>query len=140
MTSARWPERAQLSLPAVEAAAGVLLVLAVASVFAVGVPAADTRTGQLDAYANDAATVLAGEPPRHGGTTRLAEVIRSERSFERERNSLRHRVDRILTDNLLFRVETPHGDVGYRKPAGVRTGSASVTTVHGDVRIWVWYV
>jgi len=131
--------RGQLSLPAVEAAAGVVLVLAVASAFAPGLPAADTREGQLDAYAVDAATVLSDEPPRHGGATRLAEVTRSEESFERERASLRRRVDRILPDNLLFRVETPHGAVGFRKPAGVRTGTASATTIHGEVRIWVWY-
>jgi hypothetical protein len=132
-------DRGQLSLPAVEAAVGVLLVLAVASAFALGVPDADTRQSQLDAYASDAATVLADEPPRHGGATRLAEVTRSEDSFERERASLRRRVGRILPDNLMFRVETPHGTVGYRKPAGTKTGTETVTTVNGDVRIWVWY-
>lgn len=132
-------DRAQLSLPAVEAAVGVLLVLAVASTFAVGVPGADAREGQLDAYAGDAATVLAGEPPRHRGATRLAEVLRSPEAFARERDSLRRRTDRILPDNLLFRVETPHGAVGYQKPAGVESGVASVTTVNGEVRIWVWY-
>lgn len=133
-------DRAQLSLPAVEVAAGVLLVFGVLTAFALGVPAADTREPQLDAYAQDAATVLAGEPPRHQGSTRLAEVVRSPETFERERAALDRRVDRILPDNLLYRVVTPHGAVGYRKPAGVAVGSATVTTEHGDVTIYVWYV
>jgi hypothetical protein len=131
--------RGQLSMPVVEAAAGVLLVFGVVGTFALGVPPADTRQPQLDAYARDAATVLSGEPPRHRGATRLSEVVRSNRSFERERAALRRRVDRILPDNLLFRVETPHGSVGFRRPAGASVGTATVTTVHGDVRIRVWY-
>ncbi|PSQ16241.1 hypothetical protein BRD00_11130 [Halobacteriales archaeon QS_8_69_26] len=131
--------RGQLSLPAVEAAAGVLLMFGVITAFALGTPAADTREPQLDAYAEDAATVLAGEPPRHQGATRLAEVARSEETFERERDALERRVERILPDNLLFRVRTPHGSVGYRRPAGAPVGSATVTTTGGDVTIWVWY-
>jgi hypothetical protein len=93
----------------------------------------------LDLYAEDVATVLAGEPPRHGGATRLAEVVRSPDAFERERSALRRRVERILPDNLMFRVVTPHGAVGFRKPAGVAIGAATVTTPHGDVTIRVWY-
>lgn len=133
-------DRAQLSLPAVEVAAGVVLVFGVVTAFALGVPGADTREPQLDAYAEDAATVLAGEPPRHQGATRLSEVVRSESAFERERAALDRRVDRILPDNLLYRVETPHGAVGHRRPAGVAVGTATVTTEHGDVTVFVWYV
>jgi hypothetical protein len=36
-------------------------------------------------------------------------------------------------------VETPHGAVGFRKPAGVAVGAATATTAHGDVTIRVWY-
>lgn len=133
-------ERAQLSLPAVEAGIGVLLVLAVVATFALPIADGDGTEAQLDAYASDAATVLAGEPPRHGGTTRLAEVARSEASFERERAALERRIDRILPDNLLYRVETPYGAVGYRVPAGVSVGVATVPTGHGDVTVRVWYV
>jgi hypothetical protein len=132
-------DRGQLSLPVVEAAIGVTLVLAVAASFAAGVPAADTRTAQLEAYADDAVTVLAGEPPRHQGATRLSEVSRSPSVFNREREALDRRVDRILPDNLLYRVETPHGSVGFRRPAGVSVGRASVTTLRGTVRVEVWY-
>lgn len=130
-----------MSLSAVEAGVGVVFVLAVAAGFALGVDGSEAgvREAQLDAYAEDASTVLAREPPRHTGATRLSEVARSEASFEREARALRRRVDRILTDNLLFRVSTPHGSVGFRRPVGVPTGEATVTTLHGDVTIRVWY-
>lgn len=131
--------RGQLSLTVVEAGVGVLLVFAVTAGFALGTPQPDTAEVQLDAYARDAAAVLAGEPPRHQAETRLAEVARSEAAFERERDALRRRVERILPDNLMFRVRTPHGSVGFPRPAGVPLGSARVTTPHGDVTIWVWY-
>lgn len=133
-------DRGQLSLSAVEAGIGVVLVLGVAMGFALAVPTAADRTTQLDAYARDTATVLAGEPPRHAGATRLSEVVRSESTFQRERAALQRRVDRILPDNLLFRVRTPHGAVGYQRPDGVPVGVATATTPHGDVRIEVWYV
>jgi hypothetical protein len=123
----------------IETGVGILFVFAVTMGFALGVPPADTRTSQLDAYASDAATVLASEPPRHQGATRLAEVARSPEAFERERDAFDRRVERILPGNLFYRVETPHGSVGFRKPAGVAVGKATVPTVNGDVTIWVWY-
>ena len=132
--------RAQLSLSVVEAGVGVVFVLAVTMGFALGVPSADTETPQLNAYAEDAATVLANEPPRHAGETRLSEVIRLADAFNREREALATRVDRILAENLMYRVETPHGAVGYERPAGAPTGGATVPTPHGEVTIWVWYV
>lgn len=131
--------RAQLSLPVVEAALGVVLVLGVTMGFALSVNQPTGRAAQLDAYARDAGTVLAREPPRHAGGTRLSEVVRSPDAFDRERDALVRRVKRILPDNLLFRVVTPHGTVGYRRPDGVAVGVATETTGHGDVRIEVWY-
>ena len=132
-------DRGQLSTPVAEAGVGVLLIVGVASVFVLGVPAPDDGAAQLDAYAEDAGTVLASEPPRHQDATRLSEVAKSPESFERERADLDRRLDRLLPDNLLYRVETDHGTVGYRRPAGVRYGTATVTTQHGDVRIRVWF-
>jgi hypothetical protein len=132
--------RGQVSLPAVEAAVGVLFVVAVASAFAFGSPADGVpREAQLDAFASDAATVLANEPPQHGDSTRLAEVAASGNAFDREAGALERRVDRILPNNLLFRVETPHGAVGYAHPASVPTGVATVPTGSGPVTIRVWY-
>ncbi|WP_254838429.1 DUF7262 family protein [Natronomonas marina] len=132
--------RGQLSLSIIEAAIGVVFVLAVTMGFALGVPAADTDTPQLNAYAEDVATVLANEPPQHAGETRLTEVTRSADAFDRERAALERRVDRIVADNLMYRVGTPHGAVGYERPAGARTGRATVPTPGGEVTIWVWYV
>jgi len=133
--------RGQASITAVEAGLGVLLLAAVTLGFAVGVPTdepAKTRA-QLDTYAAGAATLLANEPPRHADQTRLAEVAASPDAFERERDALERRVDRILPDNLLFRVETPHGSVGYPPPDGVEMGAATVLTTEGEVRLEVWY-
>lgn len=132
--------RGQLSLSVAEVGIGILFVFAVTAGFALGVPAPPTDDTQLELYAADAAAVLAGEPPRHQGTTRLSEIVRSESAFERERDALSRRVDRILPDNLMYRVETEHGAVGFRQPAGVPTGHASVATVEGRVTIRVWYV
>lgn len=138
-TSLTGRDRGQISLSLIEAAVGALFILTVTMGFALGVPQPDTREPQLDRYAEDAATVLASEPPRHQGVTRLAEIVRTNESFHRERDTLDRRVDRILPDNLLYRVETRHGSVGFRKPAGVPVGRHTVTTVDGDITIWVWY-
>lgn len=132
-------DRGQLSLSTVEAGVGAMFVLAVGMAFVAGVPAPDTREPQLDAYAEDTLAVLVNDPPRHGGATRLAEVARSSAGFERERAALDRRVGRILPDNLMYRLRTPYGSVGFRKPASVSVGTAAVTTVNGDVRVWVWY-
>lgn len=133
-------ERGQLSLSAIEAAIGVVLILGVAAGFGLGLPQPETQAAQLDAYATDATTVLSSEPPRHGGATRLSEVTRSAESFERERDALERRVGRILPENLMYRLQTDHGSVGYPRPAGVPVGHSTVTTLHGEVTIWVWYV
>lgn len=132
-------DRGQVPLSAVEAAVGVLLILGVTAGFALGVSGGDQRTGQLDAYARDTVTILSEEPPRHDGETRLAEVVRSESSFDAEKAALDRRVERILPANVLFRVETPHGSVGHPKPNGVRTGVGTATTRYGAVTVRVWY-
>ncbi|MFQ3320290.1 MAG: hypothetical protein ACI8UR_000439 [Natronomonas sp.] len=132
--------RGQLSLSVIEAGVGVVFVLAVTMGFALGVSAPPTEAAQLDAYAEDTATVLANEPPRHAGETRLAEVTRSPAAFERERAALDARVDRLLDDNLMYRIETPHGAVGYRRPKNAPTGHATVPTAGGEVIVWIWHV
>ncbi|QLC33707.1 hypothetical protein EFA46_005670 [Halarchaeum sp. CBA1220] len=136
----READRGQLSLPVIEAAIGVVLVLAVVVGFTLGVPHPDGTERQLDAYAHDAATVLAEEPPRHGGATRLEEVSASAARFERERAALEARLTRVLPANCMFRVTTPHGTVGYPRPAGVPVGEATVPTAGGPVTLEVWYV
>jgi hypothetical protein len=126
-------------MSALEAAVGVVLVLTVAVGFTLEVPEPNERRAQLDAYAEDTATLLVNEPPQHGGATRLGEVIESRRAFDRERANLRNRVDRILPANVFFRVVTPYGDIGSQEPPGVTVGSATVPTTSGTVTIRVWY-
>jgi hypothetical protein len=131
--------RGQLSLSVIEAALGVAFVLAIAVSFGLTLPEPATEEVQLDAYASDTATVLTDESPRHVGESRLTEVTRSPAAFQRERDALRERVGRILGENLLFRIETPHGTVGYATPTGVVIGQATVPTRNGVVVIRVWY-
>jgi hypothetical protein len=134
-------DRAQASVTVIEAGLGVLLLATILLGFALGVPDDEPvkTQAQLDTYAADAATLLSNEPPRHNDQTRLAEVVESSDALDRERAALRKRLDRILPDNLLFQIETPHGTVGYRKPDEVSTGTATILTSNGDVTLRVWY-
>jgi len=131
--------RAQLPLSLVEVALGATLILGVALGFALATPAPDTRGPQLSTYAEDTATVLQTDPARHNGTTRLGEVVASQRAFDRERGELERRVERILPANVLFSVRTPYGSVGTPVPRRTTTGTATVPTGSGPVRIEVWY-
>lgn len=135
----RGSDRGQLSLSVVEAGIGVLFLFAVTATFSLGLPGAGTQEAQLDAYAEDAASVLSREPPRHAEATRLSEVAVSRTAFERERDALERRVERILPENLMFRVATPHGAVGFERPTDAPTGRTDVPTLSGRVTVWVWY-
>ena len=131
--------RSQIPLPVLEAAIGILLLSALTLVLVAGVPAPPENSPQLDAYANDAGRLLQSAPPRHRNATRLGEVAASPSAFEREREALDRRLERLLPANLLYQVRTPHGVVGYRLPDAVRTGTATLPTAHGPVTIRVWY-
>lgn len=133
-------DRGQLPLSLLEVAVGVVLVLGLVATIALGVPTPDTNQAQLDTYAEDALTLLANEPPEHAGSTRLSEMVASQDRFERERGTVDRRIDRILPDNLLYRLETPHGTIGHPMPADVTEGRATATTPHGSVTLRVWYV
>jgi len=133
--------RAQLSMTAVEAAIGVLLLTGFVLLFSLGVPGADdARTeAQLETYADDAAVLLANEPPRHADQTRLAELVASPTAFEREKGDFEERVGELLPDNLMFRVETEYGTVGFPLPEDVQTGRTTMLTTNGEVVLEVWY-
>lgn len=128
-------------MSALEAVIGVLLLVSLALVFALGVPGADEAETevQLETFADDAATILANEPPRHAEQTRLSEVVASQAAFDRERGELERRIDRLLPDNLMFQVDTEYGTIGQPIPAGVQTGTTTVMTVNGPVTLEVWY-
>ena len=138
----RSENRGQASITVIEAGIGVLLILSVLFTFALGAPQGESESvqAQLEVYATDATTLLANEPPRHGDQTRLSELTASEAAFEREKDELERRVERILPDNVMFRLETNYGAVGYPLPADVPTGDATVLTTNGEVTLRVWYV
>jgi hypothetical protein len=134
--------RGQASVTAIEAAVGVLLLTSVVVAFSLG-GAGNHDAGaqaQLDAYASDAATLLSQEKPQHAEQTRLAELSASKAAFDREAAALERRLETILPENVLFRVETTHGSVGHPFPGDVPAGEATVPTVNGDVSIKVWHV
>ena len=144
----RRSDRAQLSLSLVEAAVGVLFVLGVTAMFSFGPAAAPAGEAQLDAYADDALTVLGGDAPASAtegnaatrGDSRLVAASRSPAAFERERDALRNRTAAVLPPNVAFRLATPHGSVGFERPPGTPAGEASVVTTRGRVTLRVWYV
>ncbi len=135
------PDRGQASITVVEAGIGILLLLGVTFAFTLGVPTADsvkTET-QLDRYADDATTLLANEPPRHQDQTRLSEITTSQSAFDRESEDVAERIGEILPDNVMFRLETQYGSLGYPLPDDVTTGEKTVLTPNGEVRLEVWY-
>lgn len=131
--------RGQLSLSVVEAAVGVLLVLGVATGFAIGVsepPAAEPR---LDTMARDVVAVLGSEPTAAGHDARLVALARSNASFAGVRDRTRERVDGLLPADVAFRIRTPHGTVGRPPPPTVPVGSTTAPTRHGPITVRVWY-
>lgn len=133
-------DRGQLSTTVFEAGLGVLFVVAIVAGFSIGVPSGDATGPQFDDYASDVATVLANEPPHSHDESWLPDATESPDAFERERDGLDARITSLLADHLLYRLETPHGVVGYPRPTGVATGSASVSIENGEVRVWIWTV
>jgi hypothetical protein len=74
-----------------------------------------------------ASSDISGEPVRV--------LARSEAAFERESDALERRVGRILPDNLMFRVTTPHGGVGFRVVVVLprEVGTVHIRLVVGEV-------
>ena len=130
-------ERGQLSLSAVEAGIGVLLLTAVAAgFFLVDDTATDRTAAQLDTYARDAGVVLttAGD-----GGPQLDRALRSETTWERNRTAIRERARALFPANVQFRIETPRGAIGPAAPDRRPVGVARVPTAAGQVTIRAWY-
>jgi hypothetical protein len=131
--------RGQLSLPVVEAVVGVVLVLGVTAAFAVAVPGPGRDRAQLERYADDAATTLAGAPAEEGDGPFLARALASSSAFRGARSRLRERATAPLPGSVRVRVETPRGAVGPPRPPARPAGRATVTTAEGPVRVVAWY-
>jgi hypothetical protein len=131
--------RGQSSLTAIEATLGALLLFGVIMTFALGTAGPTPDRTQLDAYATDALTILATENPRHDDATRLAELTASANAFEREKDAVQRRLERLLPPNVFFRFETAYGTAGNPLPDGVVTGIETVPTPTGSVTLRVWY-
>ncbi|RRJ29181.1 DUF7262 family protein [Halocatena pleomorpha] len=127
--------RAQLSLPVMEVAIGVLVVFAVLSGIILGIPPPEPRETQLDTYARDTATLL--EDP--STPYRLPALTTSRSGFEQGAPLLSDRLKELLPENLMARIETPHGVIGYRSPSDAPIGQTTIPTPNGSVRILVWY-
>lgn len=132
-------DRAQLSLPVAEAVVGVVLVVGLTAAFTAAVPGPATERAQLERYADDAATTLAGAPAADGSGPLLDRALGSERGFRESRPRLRDRTAGLLPGSVRVRLDTPRGSVGPPRPPDVPTGRATVTTVHGPVYVVVWY-
>lgn len=127
--------RAQLSLSVLEVAIGVLVVFAVLSGILLGVPTPESREMKLDTYARDTATLLEDPSTHH----RPSALTTSQTAFKQGREALSARLDGLLPENLMARIETPHGSIGYRSPPDTPIGHATIPTPNGSVRILVWY-
>ncbi len=113
--------RAQLPLSLVEVALGTCRPRRRARVSRD--TSADRQRPQLDAYASDTAALLANDPPRHSGATRLQEIVSSPTAFDRERDALTNRVARILPTRPLSGRNTARRG-RYADATGVSTGTA----------------
>lgn len=131
--------RGQLSLSVVEAGIGVLLVFAVTAGFALGGPVSGDERAQLERYADDAATTLGDEPAPDRNVSLLRAVSSSPAGFEQSRAALTDRLSALLPASVLYRVETPHGVVGFPRPEGRPVGRTVAPTLAGTVTVEVWY-
>ncbi len=118
-----------------EVAIGVLVVFAVLSGLVLGVPTPEFRETQLDAYAQDTATLLEDPSTQY----RPSELTTSPSAFERRAPILGDRLEELLPENLMARIETPHGAIGYRSPTDAPVGRTTIPTPNGSVQILVWY-
>lgn len=131
--------RGQLSLSLVEASVGLVLVLAVASLFVVTVPSPEHETTRLETLAADGLDVLDSSRPTDEGTSLLGRATGSRPGFVQERSDLRERLRTSLPPTVRFRLETPHGTVGWTRPPDRPVGRARALTNHGEATLWVWY-
>lgn len=127
--------RAQLSLSVLEAGIATLLVLSVASLFVLS-PTAPDQSQQLDQHASDLGELLTTEGLE---TPPLDVVLGSDEAFENDASTLEAITRTALPAAVQYRIETPRGPLGERRPPSATAVSHQVVTANGTVTIWVWY-
>ncbi|AUV80851.1 hypothetical protein C2R22_03560 [Salinigranum rubrum] len=137
--SSRNGRRGQLSLSVVEAAVGLLVVLAAATTFVVGLPEAESEEATLTVLAEDGLDVLDATPPDGDGTSRLTALARDRSGFVRERSHTDDQLRALYPDRVRYRLATPHGVVGDPLPPRGPVGRAMRESVGGRVTLWVWF-
>lgn len=127
--------RAQLSLSVLEAGIATLLVLSVASLFVLS-PTATDRPDDLDRHATDLGDLLTSGGPE---SPPLADVLGSEEAFAQHGSALETVARSALPAAVQYRIETPLGPLGDRRPPSATAVRHHVVTANGTVSIWVWY-
>jgi hypothetical protein len=132
-------ERAQVSLSVVEAAVGLLVVLAASTTFLVGLPDPGADQAELTVLAADGLAVLDATPPAGEGASRLTVLARDRSGFVRERNETATQLRALYPPTVRYRIETPHGVVGDPRFTRGSVGRARQATPGGRVTLWVWF-
>jgi hypothetical protein len=131
--------RGQLSLSVVEAAVGLLVVLAASTAFLVGLPDEGAEDAASTVLAEDGLVALGATPPDGDGASRLTALARDQSSFARERSHAAEQLRNLYPDRVRYRLETPHGAVGDSLPPRGPVGRAQRHTTDGRVTLWVWF-
>jgi len=130
--------RGQLSLSVVEAAVGLLVVLAATTAFVVGLPETGSEDVELTVLAGDGLRVLDATPPEGNGASRLTALARDESGFARERSLADQELRALYPERVRYRLETPHGAIGQPLPPRGPVGRAQRHTDGGRATLWVW--
>lgn len=128
-----------MSLSVVEAIVGLVVVLAAATTFLVGLPDATGDEADLTRLAADGLTALDATPPTGDGASRLTALARDRSGFVRERSGADTRLRALYPAHVRYRLETPYGAVGDPLPPGRPVGEARRHTASGSVTLRVWF-
>jgi hypothetical protein len=131
--------RGQLSLSVVEAAVGLLVVVAASTTFVVGLPATGATAGELSVLAADGVAALDATTPDGEGASRLAALARDRSGFVTEEDEAAEQLRALYPAGVRFRLETPHGAVGWPHPPRGPVGTARTRAANTTVTLWVWY-
>ena len=131
-------ERGQVSLSLVEAVVGLLVVLAAATTFLVGLPDAGAESEELDVLAADGLAALGATPPTEDGASRLSALARARGTFTQEARPTDDQLRALYPETVRYHLETPHGTVGTPVPPSRTFGQAQAYRLNTWVTLRVW--